>query len=476
MQKQSKAIILARVSSKSQEEEGYSLDSQLKLLRDYCNRKGLTIIKEFKITESASKQDRRKVFQELMKFIIKQKISHFVVEKTDRLTRNFKDAVSMDDWLEGNDQRMLHLVKENLELHRGSKSDTKFMLNIYVAFAKKFIDNLREEAMKGWAEKLAQGWLPSPPPPGYMTITENSKRIHVPNPNTDKLMRRVFKLYTLPDHTGKTITKVMSEMGIATSKGRPYAKSHVYNILSNPFYIGINRFNGKEYPGAQEPIISKALFREVQVKLHRKSSAKYQKHNPVYRGMLRCSNCQSMITWQIQKGNWYGACQRKIDECKGHRLLRQDRLENIIVGTLGGIVDQGDKILKRLEKSLEESRPQYIGIYRDHVVEALTRQLGRMRRIDNALYEDKLAGDISVIKYNEKHQQFSEQIADINERLNRLDEEQKDQLPEEIAYEKSDNPLVNLYLKSLADQKRIILANLFKKMVANGDNVSLELT
>ena len=165
MQKQSKAIILARVSSKSQEEEGYSLDSQLKLLRDYCDRKGLTIIKEFKITESASKQDRRKVFQELMKFIIKQRISHFVVEKTDRLTRNFKDAVSMDDWLEGNDQRMLRLVKENLELHRGSKSDTKFMLNIYVAFAKKYIDNLREEAMKGWAEKLAQGWLPCPPPP-----------------------------------------------------------------------------------------------------------------------------------------------------------------------------------------------------------------------------------------------------------------------------------------------------------------------
>ena len=30
--------------------------------------------------------------------------------------------------------------------------------------------------------------------------------------------------------------------------------------------------------------------------------------------------------------------------------------------------------------------------------------------------------------------------------------------------------------KSSADQKRIILANLFKKMVANGDNVSLELT
>ena len=24
--------------------------------------------------------------------------------------------------------------------------------------------------MKGWAEKLAQGWLPSVPPPGYKTV------------------------------------------------------------------------------------------------------------------------------------------------------------------------------------------------------------------------------------------------------------------------------------------------------------------
>jgi len=34
MQALSRAIIFARVSSKSQEDEGYSLDSQLKVLRD----------------------------------------------------------------------------------------------------------------------------------------------------------------------------------------------------------------------------------------------------------------------------------------------------------------------------------------------------------------------------------------------------------------------------------------------------------
>lgn len=52
------------------------------------------------------------------------------------------------------------------------KADVEY---IYLAFAKKHTDNLREEAMKGWAEKLAQGWMPAPPPPGYKTATEDEE-------------------------------------------------------------------------------------------------------------------------------------------------------------------------------------------------------------------------------------------------------------------------------------------------------------
>ena len=181
MKKQDKAVILARVSSKTQEDEGYSLDSQLKLMRSYCRSRKLTIVMEFKITETASKEQRRKVFHELVAYITKHKINHLVVEKTDRLTRNFKDSTTIDAWLEHNESRMLHMVKESLVLHKNARSDAKFMWNIYLSVAKKYTDNLREEAMKGWAEKLEQGWLPAPPPPGYMTVLKDGKKIHVPN-------------------------------------------------------------------------------------------------------------------------------------------------------------------------------------------------------------------------------------------------------------------------------------------------------
>ena len=64
-------VILARVSSKAQEDEGYSLDAQLKLFYNYCDTKGLKVVKVFKIAETASKDQSRKVFHEMLTFIAK---------------------------------------------------------------------------------------------------------------------------------------------------------------------------------------------------------------------------------------------------------------------------------------------------------------------------------------------------------------------------------------------------------------------
>ena len=48
-----KAIILARVSTKEQQEEGYSIPSQVRRLTEYAQKKQLTVYKTFQITESS---------------------------------------------------------------------------------------------------------------------------------------------------------------------------------------------------------------------------------------------------------------------------------------------------------------------------------------------------------------------------------------------------------------------------------------
>ena len=475
MGQQSNAVILARVSSKSQEDEGYSLDSQLKLLSGYCDKNGLEVVRVFKIAETASKEQSRKVFHELLTYIAKNKIYHLAVEKTDRFTRNFRDAVAIDDWLEQDENRRLHAVKESLLLHKNAKSDVKFMWNIHLSVAKKYTDNLREEAMKGWAEKLAQGWLPSVPPPGYMTVTQNGKRIHVSDPNTKVLMQQIFKKYLDPSQTLASIADEMQAMGIRTRLGRPYVKSFVQKILNNPFYIGINRFNGKDYPGAQEPIISKELFEKVQQKMHKGRPPVYKKHNPIFKNMIRCKGCGGLVTWQKQKAHYYGACQRTSEVCRGRKLLREDQIEETIITMLEKLVCPSEAIIQWVAAAMREEHKQSIEA-REKLVVSIQTQIDRFSRMEDALYDDKIAGEISQQKYEEKRESFAVQKSELEERLNKIDKSFGQKLEQRLIILELSQKASKLYTKKTPEQKRLIISKLFNNLTYEDGFVSVEYT
>jgi DNA invertase Pin-like site-specific DNA recombinase len=54
------AVIYARVSSREQEREGYSIPAQQKLLREYAKQKGLRILAEFTDIETAIRPQLRR--------------------------------------------------------------------------------------------------------------------------------------------------------------------------------------------------------------------------------------------------------------------------------------------------------------------------------------------------------------------------------------------------------------------------------
>jgi len=470
-----RAVILARVSSKSQEDEGYSLDSQLKLLQGYCEKQNFEVIEVFKIAETASKEQGRKVFHEMLAFISKHKIRHLAVEKTDRFTRNFRDAVAIDDWLEKDEKRCLHAVKENLLLHKNAKSDVKFMWNIHLSVAKKYADNLREEAMKGWAEKLAQGWLPSVPPPGYMTVTEGGKRIHVPNPDTKVLIQRAFKKYLEPGQSILSITKEMALMGVRTRQGRPYNKSKVEKMLSNPFYVGVNRFNGQDYPGAQQPIISKKLFEAVQLKKHGKRPRELKKHNPIFKGLIRCEHCDKLVTWQLQKGRYYGVCKRTADACKTAKMLREDHLEEMVTDLLDRLVCPSHEIIQWVADALQNEQ-KGAAEEKEKLIASIQSQLERVNRMDDSLYDDKLAGDISQSKYTEKHAQFAEERKVLNEQLEKLDQSDALRMEHTLILLELSQKAAELYRKKPVDQKRTIISKLFKELTIKEGVINVQYT
>jgi site-specific DNA recombinase len=142
------AVIYARVSSKEQEKEGFSIPAQLKLLKEYSAANGFAIAQEYVDVETA-KQTGRAAFGEMIAYLgAHPSVRVMLVEKTDRLYRNLKDWVTVDEL----DVEM-HFPKEGVVLSRESRSSEKFMHGTKVLMAKNYIDNLSEEARKGMQEK-----------------------------------------------------------------------------------------------------------------------------------------------------------------------------------------------------------------------------------------------------------------------------------------------------------------------------------
>jgi DNA invertase Pin-like site-specific DNA recombinase len=153
------AVIYARVSSKEQEKEGFSIPAQLKLLKEYAAANGFAVAQEYVDVETA-KQTGRAAFGEMIAYLkAHPSVRVMLVEKTDRLYRNLKDWVTVDEL----DVEM-HFAKEGVVLSRESRSSEKFMHGIKVLMAKNYIDNLSEEARKGMQEKAEQGIWPTVAP------------------------------------------------------------------------------------------------------------------------------------------------------------------------------------------------------------------------------------------------------------------------------------------------------------------------
>src|SRR5215467_5554611 len=162
-----RAVIYARVSSKDQEREGYSIPAQLKLLREYATRNAIRVAHEFVDVETA-KTPGRKQFGEMVNYFRKNPDSRLVlVEKTDRLYRNHRDSLTLEDL-----GVEIHFVKDSLKLNKDSKSQDKLIHGFNLLLAKHYSDNLKEEVKKGMREKAEQGIYPSMALFGYRNNRE----------------------------------------------------------------------------------------------------------------------------------------------------------------------------------------------------------------------------------------------------------------------------------------------------------------
>jgi hypothetical protein len=121
-----RAVLYARVSSKDQEREGFSIPAQLDLLRSYAAARSIQVLQEFVDVETA-KQSGRTSFGAMVTFARQHRGRLLLlVEKTDRLYRNLRDWVTIDEL-----DLEIHLVKQGTVISPDSRSSDKFMHGIH---------------------------------------------------------------------------------------------------------------------------------------------------------------------------------------------------------------------------------------------------------------------------------------------------------------------------------------------------------
>ena len=385
------AVIYARVSSKDQEKEGYSIPAQLELLRGYATARGFRVLQEFVDVETA-KQVGRSGFGEMISLLTKAKSCRtLLVEKTDRLYRNLKDWVTIEDFgLE------VHFVKENVVLAPESRSSEKFMHGIKVLMAKNYIDNLSEETRKGMLEKARQGIWPSYAPLGYLNVDgANGKRTIAPDPNLAPAIRQLYERYTTGKYSLKQIAGMARADGLAYRKsGDSVPTSTVHKILQNRIYSGDFDFDGTMYSGAYEPIVSRELWEQVQAILDGRGTKKTRKAKEqfAFSGLITCGHCGCAMVGEIKKGRYvYYHCTGFKGKCP-EPYTREEVLEEKFTSLLKGI-SFSDETLVWVRQALRESH-QDERQFHDDAISKLQCEHRRLQGRIDAMYMDKLDGRI----------------------------------------------------------------------------------
>ena len=296
-----------RVSSKEQE-QGFSIPAQRQLLKDYAEREGIHVVQEFEDVETAKRAGRTS-FGEMVDFLRKKSSGcrTLLVEKTDRLYRNIKDWVTIDELA-----IEVHFVKEAVVLSEDSRSSEKFMHGIKVLMAKNYIDNLGEEVRKGMIEKARQGHWPTVAPVGYVNNLV-SHRIE-PDPERAPIIVKLFEWYASGEFSLKVLTKKAVAAGLTNrTGGGPLARSRIHQVLQNPIYYGEFYWLGQLHTGLHKPVISRDLYDRVQAVFAAANHPRHTKRRHALAGLVTCGRCGCAFTGEIKKGQYV------YYHCTGHR-------------------------------------------------------------------------------------------------------------------------------------------------------------
>ncbi|MCL2077784.1 MAG: recombinase family protein [Oscillospiraceae bacterium] len=419
--KKIKSAIYIRVSTDAQREEGYSIDAQKEMLTAYCVSKGIKDYDYYIDGGFTGSNIERPELGRLIEDIKNGLVDRVLVYKLDRLSRSQKDTLYLIE-----DVFNPHGV-DFLSLNESMDTSTplgRLMLGILSAFAQLERENIRERTRMGMKERVKAGlWMGGGRIPfGY--DYDKGQGILIPNQDADTV-RKIYDLYL----EGYSCAKIAQMVGLKYEK-------LAMQILTRKSNAGFINYNGEEYIGKHEPIISLETYQKAMDYMLSRSVFRPSDSNYLLTGLLVCGKCGAKLRYQ--KWGKYDCklvCYSQ-DKNKPHLIKDPDcnnpkqwaaEIESVVIQDLFAfsLRQKNIKCEKESSKSvIEILNSQYgetakkikrlYGIYSEGSDEVLLETIGELRK--------QLTGIQEQIKREQERSAISGQIQNINKTLTTLKE------------------------------------------------------
>lgn len=310
-----RAVAYCRYSSSNQHET--SIEGQMRSIEEFCKKQNWILVSSYQDRAVSGTTDNREQFQKMISDSYNHNFERVVVYKLDRFARNRYDSIIYKNKLKKNDV-LLCSVNENL-----TDSPESVILE-------SLLDGINEYYSKALSQIVIRGHLENAykcvhnggiPPLGYRVNSE--RKLEVVHEEA-KIVKLIFELYT-QGYGYSYILDRLNELNYHTKTGRTFSKSSLYEILSNPKYMGTfvyNRLASKDIDGKRnghknkpadkiicieggcDKIVSKAMFDKAQrIKAANKRNAGRYSSKEMYllSGKVFCDCCGRKMTGNRSK-------------------------------------------------------------------------------------------------------------------------------------------------------------------------------
>ena len=386
-----------RVSTDRQREEGYSIEIQRERLEGYTRSMFPPSGCDAEFREyvddgfSGGSLDRPRMLA-LIEDVKRGEITHVVVVKLDRLSRSQKDTLYLIE--------DVFLPRGVAFISMGESFNTatafgRAVVGILSVFAQLERENIFERTRSGMQKRVELGYWPGGGNIPFGYDYDEEAGILVPNRDADTV-RRVYDLY-LQGH---------SQQAIADLCGLKYERL-VERILTRKTNIGMICYNGMEYRGRHEPLISREVYEKAMAQMAERSAGHYAAASAyLLTGLVFCGKCGAKMRYQ----KWGRAGVRLVcysqqhykpylvrdPNCDNHRPWAED-IEAVVLdalfGRAGGQIQEEEApvepdVLSLLQRQREEQVSRLRRLYSlyaagdDLLADMIEEAKGELARVD----------------------------------------------------------------------------------------------